>query len=72
MKITVKIEAGAPLIFFPDAPANPGRVLCWSAIDGHSEAQRAYMRNLPSPVTELETRAAWRALHHYSALPPNS
>lgn len=71
MKITVKIEDGAPVLFLLDAPANPGRVLCWARVGEHSEAARAYMRGLPSPATESEIKAAWSALRCYSTIVGN-
>ena len=66
MKIIVKIEDGAPILFFPSEPANPGRVLCYAQIGEHSEAGRAYMRKLPEPATPAQRREAWRALARYS------
>lgn len=66
MKIIVKIEDGAPILFFPSEPAKPGKVLCYAQIGEHSEACRAYMRNLPEPASPAQRIAAWRALSRYS------
>lgn len=65
MKIVVKMEDGRPALFFPDEPAQPGRVLCFAAGE-HHEASRAYMRRLHPPQTEPERLAAWRTLARYS------
>lgn len=66
MKITVKMEDGRPVLFFPDEKANPGRVLCFAPVGEHSEASRAYMRSLPPPMGNNERLAAWRAVALYA------
>lgn len=71
MKIIVKMETigrpgeVAPVLFFPDEPANPARVLCYSPRDGHTEASRAYMRALPTAQGVAQRNAAWMALAAY-------
>ena len=66
MKITVKMEDGAPILFFPTEPANAGRVLCYARVGEHSEASRAYMRGLPAPTTKNEFEKAWRLIAQYA------
>lgn len=66
MRITIKMEDGRPVLFFPDDVANPGRVVCYAAMGEHSEAARAYMRRLPAPVTPAERAACWDFLARYA------
>ena len=48
------------VLFLPLDPANPGRIVCWSAIDGHSEASLDYYRStVPArDVAEVDAAAA--------------
>lgn len=66
MKIIIKMENGAPILFFPEEKERNGAIGCYSSREGHSIASRAYMRGLKSPATKEEIVRCWRALHHYA------
>jgi hypothetical protein len=65
MKIIVKIEDGKPVLFFPDETHHNKHIQCFSVIDGHTSATRAYMRSLKNPETPDEILHSWLMLARY-------
>lgn len=61
MKIIVKIDAGAPVLFFPDEPASKPNLVKTAT----GETPRAYMRSLPTAQGVAQRNAAWMALASY-------
>lgn len=47
LKVIVKVEKGKLLLFFPETPANFGRIECWDG--AHCEADLGYYRSLRNP-----------------------
>lgn len=66
MRITIKIEDGRPILFFPDDVERDKSISCWTEREEHATAQRAYMRRLRAPGTPAERAQAWRALARYA------
>jgi hypothetical protein len=68
MKITLKMENGAPIIFHTDDPdSDPGKVTTFTRADMHSQSSRAYMRSLRAPVSQSETLACFDLLATWAA-----
>ena len=68
MKIHVKIEAGAPLLIFPEIVNRDKTIEVYSQKEGHCSASRAYLRSLKNPETESELSAAWKAVEQYAKI----
>lgn len=66
MRIIIKMEDGRPVLFFPDETGADRHIPCFSDVDGHCTAARAYMRSLPAPQTPADRVKAWRALQAYA------
>ena len=66
MKLEIRIEQGAPILFFTDSENHDKTIDCYTLREEHSSAQRAYMRSLKKPVTPEELSAAWALLGTYS------
>lgn len=53
VKVIAKLERCngtlRPILFFPETPANFGRIECWTMQEGHSEADMGYYRSLRNP-----------------------
>lgn len=62
MKIDIRMEKGAPIIFYPDDVNRDGSIVCVTQAEGHCTAQRASMHRLLKPQTAREIRAAWQFL----------
>lgn len=67
MKITLKMENGSPILFHTDDPGvDPGKVTAYTRKDMHSQAARAYMRNLRAPVSQSEYLACFELLENWA------
>lgn len=66
MKIIIRMENQTPILFFPDEKSGDGKIACFSPLDGHCGASRAYMRGLKSPVAKPEIVKSWQALARYA------
>lgn len=66
MKIIIKMENGAPILFFPEETESNGAIGCYSPRDGHGSASRAYMRGLENPATKDEIVRCCQALAQYA------
>lgn len=64
VKVIVKIEQGRPLLFFPESPANHGRMECWDG--AHCEADMGYFWSLRNPQDNMEHRVS-AVLANYAA-----
>lgn len=53
---------GNPILFFPDASANPGNMLCYVHMGQHSEASLGYYRSLRNVRPDKKERVALAAL----------
>jgi len=50
-KVIPRMESdGAMLLVFPELPANPGHLVCYSRIGQHSECSREYYRRKTTPA----------------------
>ena len=67
MKLEIRIEAGAPILFFHDIENRDKTIDCYTMREEHATASRAYMRSLKKPATPEELRAAWALLGSYAA-----
>ena len=66
MKLEIRIESGAPILFFTDIENRDKTLDCYTLRAEHATASRAYMRSLSKPSTREELRAAWALLGTYS------
>lgn len=66
MKLEIRIESGAPILFFHDSENRDKSIDCYTLRDEHNTAARAYMRSLKKPATREELRAAWALLGTYA------
>ena len=67
MKLEIRIESGAPILFFHDSENRDKTIDCYTLRDEHSSATRAYMRSLKKPSTREDLCAAWALLASYAA-----
>ena len=67
MKLEIRLEQGAPILFFHDSENRDKLIDCYTLRDEHNTATRAYMRSLKKPSTREELRAAWALLASYAA-----
>lgn len=66
MKLELRLEQGAPILFFHDSENRDRSIDCYTMRAEHATASRAYMRSLKKPATVEELRAAWALLGTYS------
>lgn len=55
-------KGGRPILFLPDAPANPGHIVCYEKIGQHGEAAMEYYRSTRRARPAKTERLALRAL----------
>lgn len=58
IKYIVKWEKDHPILFFPDYPANPGRIACYARVGQHGEACLQYYWSLRNPKPHQEADVA--------------
>ena len=66
MKLEIRLEQGAPILFFTDIENHDKSIDCYTLREEHSSTTRAYMRSLKKPSTRGELRAAWSLLGTYA------
>lgn len=66
MKLELRIEQGAPILFFHESENRDKSIDCYTMRAEHATASRAYMRSLKKPATVEELRAAWALLRSYA------
>ena len=63
MKIDIRIEDNAPIIFLID---NNGYIIGFNKKEGHVSASRAYMRSLKKPDNRNHILESWRLLAQWA------
>jgi hypothetical protein len=66
VRIEIRIEDGAPIIFLLSEIENDHRVNCYTTKEQHSSATRAYMRSLPKVEKRPDILRAWALLETYA------
>jgi len=66
MKIEIRMEDGAPILFFPDVISHEKMIVCFTRAGEHSSASRAYMRSLRKPSKREEIADCFRLLATYA------
>ena len=51
-KVIVKKGDGGYDLYFPDAPASPGRIEVWDEVSGHGEAALSHFQNMKNPTRQ--------------------
>lgn len=65
VSVILKWGKDAPLLFFPEYPANPGRIVCYAHAGQHGEADMGYYCWLKNPRTLEQKRAAHELFREY-------
>lgn len=70
IKFIVKMEkGGAPVLFFPEHGAVPGRIECYAHEGQHAEADTRYMAALRNP-TDADSIKVAALVREYEAIGP--
>jgi hypothetical protein len=68
MKLDIRMEDGAPIIFFVDDMSEDKSIPCYNKKESHNYVSRGYMRRLCKPETESEVKKSWELLAEYARL----
>lgn len=70
IKAIVKREGQGLILFLPESRASRGFMVCWSPVDGHTEASLDYYRGLKNPLESQDVSGLIRVYENIGEYMP--